>query len=91
MEDKITALTELFRNTAVAHHEAYSATDGDDPAWPVWYADFLSERLPEHLGTTPGKEELTDLLVQLDQDVKAGKGGEDWAVYYAESIVSHYP
>ncbi len=36
-------LSELFTETAKAHHEVFSATDGYDPEWPIWYADSLQE------------------------------------------------
>jgi hypothetical protein len=37
-------LEELFRETGEAHHQAYIETDGADPEWPLWYADYLRER-----------------------------------------------
>jgi hypothetical protein len=37
-------LEELFREAGAAHHQAYIETDGADPEWPLWYADYLRER-----------------------------------------------
>ncbi len=87
MDERIADLAQLFRHAAVAHHEAYSATDGADPDWPLWYADYLYDKLPEHLNRTIGKEELVDELIRLDEAVKSGGGGEDWAIYYAEQFL----
>ena len=36
-------LEELLRETGEAHHQAYIETDGADPEWPLWYADYLRE------------------------------------------------
>ncbi len=35
----------LFHEVGEAHHQAYIETDGADPEWPLWYADYLRERL----------------------------------------------
>ena len=87
MDERIADLAQLFRHAAVAHHEAYSATDGADPDWPLWYADYLYDKLPDHLHKTIGKEELVDELTRLDEAVKSGNGGDDWAIYYAEQFL----
>ena len=88
MEEKIAALAQLFRETAMAHHEAYSATDGDDPDWPLWYADYLYDKLTPYLGDTMTKDALADELVRLDEEVKSGAIEEDWAVHYAQSLLN---
>ncbi len=88
MEEKVAALAQLFRQAGMAHHEAFKATDGDDPAWPAWYADYLLDKLPQHLGQTLGKEQLAETLIRLDKEVKSGAGNGDWAVYYAQSLLN---
>ena len=88
MEEKIEALAQLFREAAMAHHEAYSATDGDDPAWPLWYADFLYDKLTPYLGETMSKDALIDELTRLDEEVKARPEEDDWALYYARSLLN---
>jgi hypothetical protein len=35
----------LFREVGEAHHQVHIETDGADPEWPLWYADYLRERL----------------------------------------------
>ena len=40
--------TELLSQVGPAHHQAFAATDGEDPDWPTWYAAWLLDRLPEH-------------------------------------------
>ena len=58
MEENVAALAQLFRETAMAHHEAYSATDGDDPdcagqhvAGPQLGLPFRPSAPSEHPGT----------------------------------------
>ena len=87
MDEKIEVLAELLRETAIAHHEAYSATDGDDPAWPLWYAEHLADRLTPLVGETMDKDALADELARLDEEVKARPEEEDWALYYARSLL----
>jgi len=38
-------LEDLFRETGEAHHQAHIETNGADPEWPLWYAEYLRERL----------------------------------------------
>ena len=33
-----------FREAGTAQHRAFAATNGDDPAWPAWYARPISRR-----------------------------------------------
>jgi hypothetical protein len=53
METDLTRqLEELFREVGKAHHQAYIEWDGADPEWPVWYADYLRDRLAPLLDTS---------------------------------------
>lgn len=51
-------LERLFRDTGQAHHQAFIETDGADPEWPLWYADYLKGRLDDVLPNTFTKSEL---------------------------------
>jgi hypothetical protein len=42
-EKLIDELANLLNETAEARHKAFAATEGDDPDWPIWYADHLLE------------------------------------------------
>lgn len=42
-------LAKLFQEAGKAHHEAFATTDGVDPEWPIWYADYLVEPLRSRL------------------------------------------
>mgnify|MGYP001817584483 CR=1 FL=1 len=54
MKDKIEQIAELLAQTGEAHHAAFYAEDGAAPDWPLWYAEYLQQRLPSLRG-----EELT--------------------------------
>ena len=38
-------IAKLLRETGHAHHEAFAATDGADPDWPIWYAEYSKDLL----------------------------------------------
>ena len=90
MEDKIKALTDLFRQAGAAHHEAFKATNGDDADWPIWYAEYLIDKLPAHLDLKLNKSDLIYALMRLDKEIKSEAPGADWARYYAKSLLNRY-
>jgi hypothetical protein len=90
MEEKVNVLADLFRETGRAHHQAFQATDGADPDWPIWYADYLIGKLPEHLGVRLTKSDLVYLLVRLHHEQAAEAPGSDWTRYYARMLALRY-
>lgn len=91
MEEKINALVELLRETAQAHHEAYAATNGDDPDWPLWYARYLQDQLPPHLGGVRiALSDLVYILKRLEIEHKSEAPGADWKHFYARSLLFRY-
>jgi len=57
-------LEDLFRKTEAEHHKAFIKTDGEDPDWPLWYADYLKEKLGKLLDAKFTKSELVYLLAK---------------------------
>ena len=88
--NKVDEVAALFREAGQAHHDAYREVDGADPDWPLWYADFLHDRLAAALNAGFTKSELVYLLVTLDRDIKANAPGADWAAYYARWLLARY-
>jgi hypothetical protein len=82
-ENLLSSLTELFRGAGPAHHRAYIETDGFDPEWPLWYADYLREPLGRLLNHDFTKSELVYWLVRVDKEQKEMAPGADWPAYYA--------
>ncbi|NNC76195.1 MAG: hypothetical protein HKN93_11890 [Acidimicrobiia bacterium] len=80
------ALAELLIATGKAHHEAFLSTDGADPEWPLWYADFLLGRITEHFEGSPTKSELVYLLVAADR--AHASSDEPWPGFYADFLRS---
>ena len=83
-------LEELFREVGEAHHQAYIETDGADPEWPLWYADYLRERLGPLLDANFTKSELVYLLILLSNEQPLRAPGANWARYYAGFFIERY-
>jgi hypothetical protein len=49
----IDELANLLNETAEAHHKTFAATEGIDPAWPTWYADYFLEKM-RHMSVATG-------------------------------------
>lgn len=90
MTDRIEALTTLFMAAGKAHQEAYETTDGVDPEWPLFYADYLLGRVESLLNAQPTKSELIYLLVHLSHEQPREAPGAPWARYYARVLVARY-
>jgi hypothetical protein len=90
MEASSTAdeIAELLHEAAETHHVVYRITDGDDPDWASWYADWLLElsELPELLGAPPVRSHLVHALVELDREHTAAETDERWEDWYAARL-----
>jgi hypothetical protein len=83
-------LEELFRETGEAHHQAYIETDGADPEWPLWYADYLRERLGTLLDANFTRSGLVYLLILVANQQPLNAPGASWARYYAKFFITRY-
>jgi hypothetical protein len=88
--EKMQELIELLNETQKTHHQAYIETDGYHPDWPIWYADYLLDKLRALLEARMSKSELIYLLVHLSKLQPADAPGADWARYYARYLVERY-
>jgi hypothetical protein len=81
-------ISALLHEAAETHHVVYRITDGDDPDWASWYADWLLNlsELPELLGARPVRSHLVHALVQLDRDYIAAQPDEPWEDWYARRL-----
>lgn len=86
-------LPDLLREAAETHHRVYRLTDGEDPDWASWYADWLINlsELPDVLGSRPVRSELVYLLVLLGKEFAAQQEDEPWEQYYARRLTEHFP
>ena len=83
-------LAELFAETAEAHHQAFLATEGVDPEWPIWYADRLREPLGKALKTDFDKSRLIYCLMDADYERSARDPDAEWTGYYAEHFIERF-
>jgi glutaredoxin len=86
-DTKVTRLAELFRQTGEAHHEAFAETDGEDPEWPIWYAEHLEDRLAPFLAAPLTRSRLVFCLVETDDEHRATDPDAPWPEYYARRVV----
>jgi hypothetical protein len=88
--DRAGQLEGLLREVGEAHHQAYIETDGADPEWPLWYADYLRERLGALLEASFTKSELVHMLVLVANEQTLKAPGANWARYYARFFITRY-
>ena len=82
-------IAELLHEAAETHHVVYRISDGDDPDWASWYADWLLtlSELPSLLARVPPRSHLVHALVELERE---SSGGEDWQTAYARGLVERF-
>jgi hypothetical protein len=92
MSERAEKISALLHEAAETHHVVYRITDGDDPDWASWYADWLvnHSELPDLLDVKPVKSELVYMLVRLDKEYTAASPGENWENYYARGLLEHF-
>jgi hypothetical protein len=92
MDNEIQQVSSLLHQAAETHHVVFAISDGDDPDWASWYADWpvnLSN-LATVLGSRPVRSELTFLLVTLDKEFTRDKPGQPWVDFYAARLLQHF-
>ena len=82
-----TNLVELLRESGRAHRAAFEAENGEDPDWPIWYADYLQDPLARQIGMKFQKSRLIYCLMNADFEHKARAPDSDWPEYYADLIL----
>lgn len=86
----IDELAILLNETAEAHHKAFAATEGEDPDWPLWYADYLIEKMRQMLNAKFTKSELIYLLVMAEKKNGVVAPKAYWPRFYAKFFVNRY-
>ena len=82
----------VLHEAAETHHTVWRITDGDDPDWASWYADWLLDlsELPVLLEAKPVRSHLVHALVQLDRDHVASSSADRWEDVYARGLIAHF-
>jgi hypothetical protein len=88
MNSSLPSISQLLHEAAETHHRVYRITDGDDPDWASWYADWLLDlsELAEVLGHRPIRSHLVHALVQLDREYTTSQSSEQWEDWYASRL-----
>jgi len=87
-DELVEKIAQLLQETAEAHHQAYLETDGYDPEWPQWYAQHARPGLVRLLEQPIGEEEISSLLVALDNEYRAVAPKDTWQQYYARYLAT---
>jgi hypothetical protein len=92
VDARVAQISSLLHQAAETHHVVFAISDGDDPDWASWYADWLANlsSLPDVLGTRPVRSELTYLLVSLDKEYTRDKPADRWEDFYAARLYEHF-
>ncbi len=83
-------LTALMVETGKAHHQAFEATDGADPDWPIWYAGHLQAPITELLQTPFTKSQLVYCVMYADFERTARAPDSDWPEFYADHFIERF-
>jgi hypothetical protein len=92
MDERHARVSDLLHEAAETHHRVDRITDGTDDDWASWYAQWLVtlSELPQLLGATVVRSELTWLLVRLDKEYTERHPDQRWEHFYAQELVRHF-
>lgn len=87
LRDQVTA---LLGKTRRQHDEAFAASNGVDPDWPIWFADRTIDTLSELLGRSFNRSQLIHGLMDADCDYQARFADRSWSECVAEHLIDCY-
>ncbi len=87
-EQRLSALVDLLTQIGDSHHQAFLATDGADPEWPLWYSQYLQGKVDSFLDVSPTRSKLVQCLLNADEAYSSQSGDEPWADFYANYMIS---
>ena len=81
---------QLLLDTGHAHHKAFEVTDGADPEWPIWYAEYTKETFAEQFGMYFSQSQLIYCLMNASYEHEARAPDTEWPEFYADEIVERF-
>jgi NAD(P)H-hydrate epimerase len=87
-KNRIQALADLLKQTGHAHHQAFIETDGADPEWALWYAQYLEKLLSEFLQKKLTRSRIVYELIRMEETVDPGE--QPWTEAYARDWLERY-
>jgi hypothetical protein len=85
-------VAKVLHEAAETHHAVYRMSDGDDPDWASWYAEWLLDlsELPDLLGGRPVRSHLVHALVELELSYAAESPSDRWEDWYAARLLKRF-
>jgi hypothetical protein len=83
-------IADLLLEAGHAHHQAFIETDGHDPEWPLWYAQYFQEKLGRLLNYPLSQSEIVYHLIRLDKEYTSKTRRQPWQEFYAQELISEY-
>ena len=92
VDQKQEQLSALLHQAAETHHQVFAITDGDDPDWATWYADWLVNlsRFSDVIGAKPPRSAVTYQLVSLEGEYAQAGSSEPWEDFYAARLMQRF-
>lgn len=81
---------ELLRSADKAHFLAFQDVNGENPEWPIWYADYLLQPLSQLLDGSFTRSLLVYCLMNAEFERKVMAPDTDWALFLAEHFIEHF-
>jgi len=81
---------QLLLDTGGAHHKAFEVSDGADPEWPIWYAEYTKDTFAEQFGMSFSKSQLIYCLMNADYEYQAREPDVEWPEFFANEIVERF-
>jgi len=78
----------LLLDTGHAHHKAFEVTDGADPDWPIWYAEYSRDTFAEQFGMDFTRSQLIYCLMNADFEREARSPASESAARNSDRIFS---
>lgn len=85
--DTASQITQLLMQTGQAHHQAFIATDGVDPEWALWYANYTQSKLNSLLNSSLPQAHIVYELIRLEKEMASSDTKDHWTQYYAAAFV----
>jgi glutaredoxin len=84
------SIGKLLLDTGRAHHKAFEVSDGADPDWPIWYAEYSKDTFADQFGMSFTKSELIYCLMNASFEHDARAPESEWPKFYANELVERY-
>jgi len=80
----------LLLDTGRAHHKAFEVTDGADPDWPIWYAEYSKDTFADQFGMNFTRSQLIYCFMNANFEHEVRAPDSDWPEFYANEIVERF-